>query len=81
MRKQLVAGAIFLSLGCVPALAFPGGSYAASCHRIHMEGPYLTALCGDGYGGARWSRIFASRCGGTGVSNQHGHLVCGGYYR
>lgn len=81
MRRLLLAGAVLSSLGCVPAFAFPGGSYAASCRRIHMEGPYLTALCGDGYGGARWSRIFARECGGTGVSNQHGHLVCDGYYR
>jgi len=81
MRKNLMTLAVLLSFGSVPAFAFTGGSYVASCRSIHMEGPYLTALCGDGYGGARWSRIYASCCAGTGVSNQHGHLVCGGYYR
>jgi hypothetical protein len=81
MRKAFLAATVLAVFGSGPALAIPGGSYAASCHEIHMEGPYLTALCGTGNGNLRWSRIFAPRCGGTGVSNQHGHLVCGGYYR
>lgn len=79
MRWLTVLG--LLAAACTPAQAFPGGSYAASCHQIHMEDGYLTALCGTGYGGYRWARIFAPRCGGSGISNQNGHLVCGGYFR
>ena len=61
--------------------AVPGGSYLASCHHVHMEGPRLTALCGTGRGFDRWTSIYAPRCGGTGITNQRGRLECGGFYR
>lgn len=81
MKLRVLLTALGTLSFCAPAFAIPGGSYAASCHQIHREGPYLVALCGRVDGSLRWSRIFVPRCGGTGVSNQNGHLVCGGYYR
>ncbi len=75
---------IVFASGSLPGYAneIPGGSWINSCHNAHMDGPYLTALCGRGNGGGeRWNRVFIPRCGRSGVSNQGGHLVCGGYYR
>jgi hypothetical protein len=73
--------ALLLALGSVasPAMAFyvPHGSYAKTCREIHLHGPYLTALCARLDGSWRYSRLFAPRCGGFGISNQNGHLACG----
>ncbi len=69
------------SVSTASAFAVPGGSYARSCGRIQMNGPMLSAFCRRVNGSLAFSRIFVPRCGGSGVSNQNGHLVCGGYFR
>ena len=87
MTSRLTAAALLAGLaalaGTAPASAsfVPGGSYAASCRSIRMNGPVLSAFCRRIDGTGMWSSIMVPRCAGTGVSNQNGRLVCGGYYR
>jgi hypothetical protein len=59
-----------------PALAY--GSFEKTCTHIRAYGPYIEALCRRVDGSWRFSRIYAPRCGGIHVSNQDGHLSCGG---
>lgn len=83
ISATLVSGSIALLAGTAPASAYfvPGGSYAASCRSIRMNGPVLSAFCRRVNGTGTWSSIVVPRCAGTGISNQNGHLVCGGYFR
>ncbi len=83
ISTTLMASAIALLAGTIPASAYfvPGGSYTASCRSIHMNGPVLSAFCRRVNGTGMWSSVVVPRCAGTGISNQNGHLVCGGYYR
>ena len=76
----LLLGTLGLASACAPALAsyVPDGSYAASCRQIHTEGPYLVALCARVDGSWNYTRIFMPRCDGDTISNQNGHLSCGG---
>ena len=53
----------------------PPGSYARSCRRIGMDGPYLTAICRSRYGDFRETQIDARSC--RSFSNQNGRLSCG----
>ena len=87
MLRKITAVVLFATISMTGSLSafadeIPGGSWINSCRNVHMDGPYLTALCGRANGeGERWARLFVPRCGRSGVSNQDGHLVCGGYYR
>jgi hypothetical protein len=76
---SLVLGTVALA-SAQPAFAYyvPGGSYVATCRHIHASGPYLDAVCRRVDGSWRYSHIFVDRCGGAGISNQDGHLSCGG---
>lgn len=79
----VLAGTLALVAGTLPASAYfvPGGSYAASCRSIRMNGPVLSAYCRRVDGSGMWSSVVVPRCAGTGISNQNGRLVCGGYFR
>lgn len=84
LRPRTIAGALVLGAVALataqPASAYyvPGGSYVATCRHIHASGPYLEAVCQRVDGSWRYSHIFVDRCGGAGISNQDGHLSCGG---
>jgi hypothetical protein len=84
MRVAIVAAALCTTVGASssPAQAQygyggdrPPGSYAATCRRIGMDGPFLRAVCRDRYGDWRETSIDARRC--RSFSNLNGRLACG----
>ena len=75
----LPAAAIVLALMGTQASA--QGSFVHTCTHIQRHGPYLQALCANIHGGLVPSRIDVRACGGGGVGNLNGRLVCEGYGR
>jgi hypothetical protein len=71
LASSFVGGGMASAQGYGP----PPGSYAATCRRISMDGPYLTAICRDRYGDYRETRIDANRC--RTFANLNGRLACG----
>jgi hypothetical protein len=73
----LSAGMLLLCGGVAMAAYVPHGTYAETCRNIHVEGPYLRAVCTRLDGGWNVTQIFVPHCGRSNISNQNGHLTCG----
>ncbi|MCX8252710.1 Beta and gamma crystallin [Beijerinckiaceae bacterium RH AL1] len=72
----LLLGTIGIVAARQPASAY--GSFAKTCTNIQVYGGHIEALCQRVDGSLHHTRIFAPRCYGIHVSNQNGHLSCGG---
>lgn len=60
------------------AMPLPRGSYVSSCRHIYVDGPFLQAFCARVDGEWNYTRIFMPHCTSDHISNQDGHLSCGG---
>ncbi|QRW02750.1 CVNH domain protein [Ceratobasidium sp. AG-Ba] len=58
------------AISVTPVIA--GGGFSASCSGASVSGTTLTANCGNGNGGSRWSSIDLNQC----IANYGGNLVC-----
>jgi hypothetical protein len=78
MKRLVVsaASAVLLALSASAASAQAGGSYLATCYDVRQNGPILSAMCDDGSGRVRPTRIDIRQCGRGDIANAGGRLVC-----
>jgi len=79
MKEYLLAGAAFaaIAFGAGAAFADPWG-LRRTCPQVWMNGPVVTAVCYNAFGGLVRSSINSASCGYAGVGNFNGQLGCYG---
>lgn len=77
MMRVVVAMVAGLVMASTSAEAQPRGSYQQSCGNIQFDGVELSAVCADGAGRPRNSRIAVQACRGD-IANNDGRLTCSG---
>ena len=78
MKRHILAGVVFAAA----AVGFAGSASAdryglrRTCPEVYENGPFISAVCYNAFGGLNRSRIDARRCGYGGVGNVNGRLAC-----
>jgi hypothetical protein len=85
MKRHILAAAVFV-VAASAATAASAQSYGlrATCPQLWDNGPFLTAVCYNAFGGLNRSSIDRRACGYGGIGNVNGQLTClggggGGY--